>query len=135
MNIKKKAVFDQIEVDGQTGTQAVALEEAIRRSGGVPKLAQALSVPRTEVYRWKKQGVVPMGKALTIAILCGVSWKDLVSDEDTMWISLMQLERSLGELQAAFEKSLAETTAAIDAMFKLRGKFSENTQPLPENGS
>lgn len=103
-----------------------AIEEVIAKAGGVAQLARSLSVSRSEINRWQKKGAVPMNWAMIIALLYATRWEALVSDEDAMWISLMQLERLLGVFNSELTNVLKQTTAVIDTMFKLRGEAPES---------
>lgn len=109
------------DVENETRDPMGVFEDVIAEAGGIPELARAISVSTTEIKRWQKNGAIPMNRALVIGILFDLPWTALVSDEDAMWISLMQLERSLGELHADLEKTLTNTTAVLTRMFELRG--------------
>jgi hypothetical protein len=52
-----------------------------------------------------------------------------------MWLSLMQLERSFGELQVALEKTLKQTTALIDSMFTPQTKIAAKEEKFVEKGA
>jgi len=103
-----------------------AFKEVVAKAGGVAQLARSLSVSAAEISRWQKKGAVPMDRAMIIAHYYATPWKALVSDEDAMWISLMELERSLGELKSQLAIVLKQTTTVIDTMFKLRGEAPES---------
>lgn len=107
-----------------------ALEEVIADAGGICELARSICVSTADINHWKEKGAVPMSKALVIGILYDAPWTPLVSDEDAMWISLMQLENALGNLQADLVKLQTQTTAVIDTMFRLRG--DKITTPFSE---
>lgn len=114
-----KALMSDLENDSRD--PMVAFEEVIAKAGGVPELGRVIGVSTAEINRWQKKGAVPMNKALFIGILFDLPWSALVCDEDAMWIAVMQLERSLGELQVEMEKTLTNTKAVLDKMFELRG--------------
>lgn len=115
-----------IDQPKDAGNRLAAIEEVIAKAGGVAQLARSLSVSRSEINRWQKKGAVPMNWAMIIARLYATPWEALVSDEDAMWISLMQLERLLGVFNSELTNVLKQTTAVIDTMFKLRGEAPES---------
>lgn len=54
-----------------------ALAEAIRRSGGVPVLAERLGVRRQAIYQWDK---VPAERVQTVSALSGIPPHELRPD-------------------------------------------------------
>lgn len=116
----KTLTTEKSDLESDARDPATALEEIIATAGGVAQLARSIGVSKVDVDRWRKNGAVPMDRAFIIGILYSVPLVAFVSDEDAMWISLMELERSLKEVATVLEKSLGQTTAVIDAMMKLR---------------
>lgn len=135
MSIEKEPAFEKLGVDCDARNPAAAFDKLISKAGGISELAHSIGASRSEINRWKKQGAIPMSRALIVSILYQVPCKDLVSDEDAMWLSLMQLERSFGELQVALEKTLKQTTALIDSMFTPQTKIAAKEEKFVEKGA
>ena len=112
----------------------LAFEEVVARAGGVAAISRAICVTPKEFNRWQKQGSVPLGKAMVMEHLYGVSFRNLLSNDDALWLSLMQLERSLGDTKAELTKALKLTSAVLDTIAKLPNKYSGNNGDLSEVG-
>ncbi|CAN1529584.1 hypothetical protein MCEREM21A_01361 [Sphingomonadaceae bacterium] len=134
MDTKNKPIPDQLEVECQTPNKAIAFEEVVARAGGVVAISRAVCITPNEFNRWQKQGSVPLGKAMVMEHLYGVSFRNLLSDNDALWLSLMQLERSLGDTKAELTKALKLTSAVLDTIAKLPKKYSDNNGDLCEVG-
>jgi len=58
-----------------------ALDQAIEKAGGRVPLAKALGVTRQAVYSWRKQGWVPVPRAIEIEDKFGVGRMRLIKPE------------------------------------------------------
>lgn len=110
------------------------IEEVIVLAGGVKALSRVIDVSSEDLNRWKKQGSIPLGKAMVIGYLYGIAFQDLLSKHDALWFSLMQLERSLQDTKAELAKTLKRTSSVLDLMAQLLNKYSANNGVISENG-
>jgi transposase-like protein len=46
--------------------RVAALDEAVRRGGGIVKFAKALGISHQAIYHWRKRGWVPLQRAVAI---------------------------------------------------------------------
>lgn len=56
-----------------------ALDEAIKRGGGIVAFSRRMGVTHQAIYSWRKRGWVPLERALAIEAIFGISRERLIA--------------------------------------------------------
>ena len=62
-------------------TRIAALDEAVRRAGGIVKFSKAMGVTHQAVYHWRKRGWVPLERAIVIDTIFKVDRDSLINPQ------------------------------------------------------